>query len=72
MPVSFAAFLNVSIYPPSLLYILMTILHGLAVLATMMSGHRATDMTSLTTWVTANPQLKGSVFILWVVYSNDG
>jgi uncharacterized membrane protein len=100
------SFLDVSKYPPSLLYILMTIgpallflsaterplnaltrpitvfgrvpmfyylvhiyvLHGLAVIAAMMSGHRASDMTSLTTWVTANPQLKGYGFSLWVVY----
>jgi hypothetical protein len=44
------------------------VLHGLAVIAAMMSGHRASDMTSLTTWVTANPQLKGYGFSLWVVY----
>jgi uncharacterized membrane protein len=100
------SFLDVSKYPPSLLYILMTIgpallflsaterplnaltrpitvfgrvpmfyylvhiyvLHGLAVLAAMLSGHRASDMTSLTTWVTSNPQLKGYGFSLWVVY----
>ena len=101
------SFLNVSKYPPSLLYMLMTIgpallflsvaekplnaltrpiavfgrvpmfyylvhiyvLHGLAVIAAVLSGHPASDMTFLTTWVTANPQLKGYGFGLGVVYA---
>lgn len=43
-------------------------IHGLAVIAAMLSGRAASDMVNLTTWVTANPQLKGYGFNLIVVY----
>lgn len=104
---SLLSFLNVSKYPPSLLYILVTIgpalfflsategplnrlsrpisvfgrvpmffylvhiyvLHGVAVIAAMLSGHKASDMVNLTTWVTAEPKLSGYGFDLWVVYA---
>ncbi len=100
------SFFNVTKYPPSLLYILMTtgpaflflaftekplnaltekitvfgrvpffyylvhiyIFHGLAVLAAMLQGHPASDMTGFTNWVTDTPQLKGYGFPLGVVY----
>jgi uncharacterized membrane protein len=44
------------------------VIHGLAIIAAMLSGHSAGDMVDLTTWVTANPQLKGYGFSLPVVY----
>ena len=101
------SFFNVTKYPPSLLYIGMTIgpallflaytekplnpltekisvfgrvpffyylihiylLHALAIIASMSQGHPASQMTGLTNWVTANPQLKGYGFGLPVVYA---
>jgi uncharacterized membrane protein len=101
------SFLNVTKYPPSLDYILMTlgpgllflaategplnkfartiaifgrvpffyymlhiyIFHALAVIAAMIQGHPASDMTNFTNWVTANPKLQGYGFDLWVVYA---
>jgi hypothetical protein len=44
------------------------IFHALAMLAAMLQGHPASDMTGFTNWVTNNPQLKGYGFNLWVVY----
>lgn len=104
---SVLSFLNVTKYPPSLDYILMTlgpgllflavaekplnkltekiavfgrvpffyyilhiyIFHALAVVAAMIQGHPASDMTNFTNWVTANPKLKGYGFDLGVVYA---
>lgn len=101
------SFLNVTKYPPSLYYILMTLgpgflflsvaekplnritapiavfgrvpffyyilhiylFHAIAVVAAMIQGHPASDMTNFTNWVTANPQLKGYGFGLPVVYA---
>jgi uncharacterized membrane protein len=44
------------------------IIHGLAVLASYLTGHTAANMVDLTTWVSANEQLKGYGFSLPVVY----
>ena len=45
------------------------LLHALALVASMTQGHPASQMTGLTNWVTANPQLKGYGFGLPVVYA---
>jgi uncharacterized membrane protein len=44
------------------------LIHVLAMIASGVSGHGAANMTGLTNWVTANPQLKGYGFSLPVVY----
>lgn len=43
-------------------------IHGLGILAAMLSGFPATVMVNLTVWVTSNAQLKGYGFSLPVVY----
>jgi uncharacterized membrane protein len=43
-------------------------IHGLGILAAMLSGFPATVMVNLTVWVTSNAQLKGYGFSLLVVY----
>jgi len=103
---TFMSFLNTTKYPPSLLYVLMTMgpalvflalmekplnavtekvvvfgrvpmfyylvhiffIHLLAMLAAVLSGHPWWVMVNLTTWVTANAQLKGYGFNLVTVY----
>jgi len=53
---------------PMFYYLLhIPLIHGIAILAAMLSNHAA-DMVNLNTWVTANAQLKGYGFSLWVVY----
>ena len=44
------------------------LIHGMAVIASLVSGHSAGAMVDLTTWVTANAQLKGYGFSLLTVY----
>jgi len=54
---------------PMFFYLLhIPLIHGIAILAAIFSNHSAADMVNLTTWVTANAQLKGYGFSLWVVY----
>ncbi|HVU56271.1 MAG TPA: heparan-alpha-glucosaminide N-acetyltransferase domain-containing protein [Puia sp.] len=54
---------------PMFYYLLhIPLIHGIAILAAMLTRHSAGDMVNLTTWVTANAQLKGYGFSLWVVY----
>lgn len=54
---------------PMFFYLLhIPLIHGLGVLAAALSGHGAASMVDLTTWVTANDQLKGYGFSLPVVY----
>ncbi len=54
---------------PMFFYLLhILVIHGLAVLASYLSGHTAANMVDLTTWVSANEKLKGYGFSLPVVY----
>jgi len=54
---------------PMFFYLLhIPLIHAMAILAAMLSGHTAADMVNLTTWVTANPQLKSYGFSLPIVY----
>jgi len=54
---------------PMFFYLLhIPLIHGIAILAAALSHHSASDMVNLTTWVTANAQLKGYGFSLWIVY----
>jgi len=54
---------------PMFYYLLhIPLIHGIAILAAMLSHHSAGDMINLSTWVTANAQLKGYGFSLWIVY----
>ena len=54
---------------PMFFYLLhIPLIHGIAILAAMLTHHPAADMVNLSTWVTQNPQLKGYGFPLWVVY----
>jgi uncharacterized membrane protein len=54
---------------PMFFYLLhIPLIHGMAILAAMLSKHPAGDMVNLINWVTANPQLKGYGFSLWIVY----
>jgi hypothetical protein len=54
---------------PMFYYLLhIPLIHGIAILAAMLSHHSAGDMVNLSTWVTANAQLKGYGFSLWIVY----
>lgn len=54
---------------PMFYYLLhIPLIHGIAILAAMLTHHSAGDMVNLSTWVTANPQLKGYGFSLWIVY----
>jgi uncharacterized membrane protein len=103
---SFLSFINISKYPPSLDYLLVTegfafiflaltenisnglskfisvygrvplfyyllhiyLIHLIAIAAAVYSGYRWTDMTSLATWISEDPALKGYGFSLGVVY----
>jgi uncharacterized membrane protein len=103
---SFLSFMDISKYPPSLDYLLITegiglvflaltenvsnglskaisvygrvpmfyyllhiyLIHLLAILAVVLTGHPWTDMTSFTTWISLMPNLRGYGFSLGVVY----
>ena len=104
---TFFSFMNVSKYPPSLFYVLITVgpgllflafsehwnswvaqkikvigrvplfyylvhlylIHIAAMVATNFCGHKWSDMSPLTTWVSFEPKLQGYGFSLGVVYA---
>lgn len=54
---------------PMFYYLLhLYLIHGLAILAAVVTGYGVAPMVNFETWVTMNPALKGYGFNLWLVY----